>query len=144
MSTDTNKATVTRYYEEILNGRNIELIDQLAVEDYVENDPFPGQGNGRSDLRARVAVLLEAFNPIHFVIEDVVAEGDHVVVRWSQTSTQSGPFMGMPPTGREFTINGIDIHALRDGCLAEHWHVVDQLGLLQQLGAIPAPSGATA
>lgn len=144
MSTEDNKAIVKRYYTEVLNGRNLDLIDELAVEDYVENDPFPGQGNGRRDLKARAQLILGAFNPVRFTVEDVVAEGDRVVVRWSQVGTQSGPFMGMPPTGREYGINGIDIHALRNGRMAEHWHVVDQLGLLQQLGAIPAPSGASA
>jgi steroid delta-isomerase-like uncharacterized protein len=144
MSTEINRATVRRYYDEVLNGRNVDLIDQLAVEDYVENDPFPGQGNGRSDLKARAEAILGAFNPVRFTLEDVVAEGDRVVVRWSQVGTQSGPFMGMPPSGRGYRINGIDIHALRDGRMAEHWHVVDQLGLLQQLGAIPTPSEASA
>jgi steroid delta-isomerase-like uncharacterized protein len=144
VSTEQNKATVKRYYEEVLNGRNVDLVDDLAVEDYVENDPFPGQGNGRSDLKARAQLILDAFNPLRFTVEDVVAEEDQVVVRWSQVGTNSGSFMGMPPTGREFSINGIDIHVLRDGRMAEHWHVVDQLGLLQQLGVIPAPSGAPA
>jgi steroid delta-isomerase-like uncharacterized protein len=144
MSTEENKATAKRYYEEVLNGRKVELIDELAVEDYVENDPFPGQGNGRSDLKARAGLILAAFNPLRFTIEDTVAEGARVVVRWSQVGTHSGSFMGMPPSGREFRINGIDIHALRDGLLAEHWHVVDQFGLLQQLGAIPTPTGAPA
>jgi steroid delta-isomerase-like uncharacterized protein len=144
MSTEPNKAIIKRYYEEVLNGRKLDLIDQLAVEDYVEHDPFPGQGNGRNDLRARAELILGAFDPLRFTVEDVIAEGDRVVVRWSQVGTQSGAFMGMPPTGREFGINGIDIHALRDGRMAEHWHVVDQLGMLQQLGAIPAPSEASA
>lgn len=144
MSTEDNQAIVKRYYTEVLNGRNLDLIDELAVEDYVENDPFPGQGNGRRDLKARGQLILGAFNPVRFTVEDVVAEGDRVVVRWSQVGTHSGPFMGMTPTGREYGINGIDIHALRNGRMAEHWHVVDQLGLLQQLGAIPAPSGASA
>ncbi len=144
MSVENNRATVKRYYDEVFNGHNAELIDLLAVEDYVENDPFAGQGNGRSDLKARVEAILGAFNPVRFTVEDIVAEGDRVVVRWSQVGTQSGPFMGMPPTGREYRINGIDVHALREGRMAEHWHVVDQLGLLQQLGAIPAPSQASA
>lgn len=144
MSAESNKSAVRRYYEEVFNERRVDLIDQLAVEDYVEHDPFPGQGNGRSDLQARVQAILAAFNPVRFSLEDLVAEGDRVVVRWSQTGTHSGGFMGIPPTGREFTIAGIDIHELRGGRMAEHWHVVDQLALLQQLGVLPAPSGSTA
>jgi steroid delta-isomerase-like uncharacterized protein len=138
------KALVRRYYDAVFNQRNVDLVDQLALEEYVEHDPFPGQGDGRADLKARVQLILDAMNPVRFEIEDMIAEGDKVVVRWTQRGSQTGSFMGIPPTGREFTIAGIDIHRLRDGRMAEHWHVVDLFALLQQLGAIPAPSAASA
>lgn len=128
-----------RYYEEVFNQRRTGLIDQLAVEDYVEHDPFPGQGNGRADLTARVEAILAAFAPLQFRLEHLVAENDQVVARWCQTGTHTGAFLGIPPTGRQFTITGIDIHKLRDGRMAEHWHAVDLYRLLQQLGAIPTP-----
>jgi steroid delta-isomerase-like uncharacterized protein len=137
---DDNKALVWRYYEEVLNGRRVDVLDEIAAEDYVEHDPFPGQGNGRDDLKARVRLLLAAFDPDRFTIEDTVAEGDRVVVRWTSTGTHSGEFMSIPATGRDFTISGIDIHAVRDERMAEHWHVVDQLGQMQQLGLIPRSS----
>ena len=139
---DSNKALVRRYYDDVFNQRNIGLVATLAVEDYVEHDPFPGQGDGRADLEARVRLILDAMNPLQFNVQDVVAEGDRVVVRWTQSGTQSGNFMGIPGTGRTFSIAGIDIHRIREGRMAEHWHVVDLFSLLQQLGAIPAPSGA--
>lgn len=141
---DNNKAAVRRYYDEVLNQRHIDLIDELAIEDYVEHDPFPGQGNGRADLKARARLLLSAFNPLRFTVEDMIAEGDRVVVRWSNTGTHSGNFIGIPPTGKTATTAGIDIHVVRDGRMAEHWHVVDQLAMLQQLGLIPQPEGAGA
>jgi steroid delta-isomerase-like uncharacterized protein len=143
MTEQENTALVRRYYEEVFNRRNPDLVEQLAVEDYVEHDPFPGHGDGRDDLQARVRLILDAMNPVRFTIEDIVAEGDRVCVRWSQSATQTGAFMGLPPTGRTATFSGIDIHRVRDGRMAEHWHVVDMLSLLQQLGAIPAPSGAS-
>ena len=142
MADQNNKSLVRRYYDEVFNQRVPGLVDQLAVEDYVEHDPFPGQGDGRADLRSRVQLILDAMNPLRFTIEDVVAEGDRVVVRWVQHGAQTGSFMGIPPTGREYTMAGIDVHRLRNGLLAEHWHVVDLFGLLQQLGAIPATSAA--
>ena len=74
-----------------------------------------------------------------FTLEEVIAEGDRVVVRWTGSGTHVGEFMGIPPTGRSFTIAGIDIHRIEGGRMAEHWHVVDQLSLLQQLGLIPQP-----
>ena len=144
MSEQDNKAVVQRYYEEVLNQRRPDLLDDLAVEDYVEHDPFPGQGNGLADLKARVAGLCAAFDPLHFTIEDVIAEGDKVVVRWTNSGTNSGAFLGIPATGRDFGIAGIDIHVVTGGKLAEHWHVVDQLAQMQQLGLIPQPQTAGA
>jgi steroid delta-isomerase-like uncharacterized protein len=138
----SNKALVRRYYDEAFNGRRPELVDELGVEDYVEHDPFPGMGNGRADLKARVQGILAAFNPLVFTIEDVIAEGNRVVVRWSQVGTHSGDFMGIPATGKQFTIAGIDVHRIRDARMAEHWHVVDQFALLSQLGVLPQPTGA--
>src|SRR2546421_673822 len=97
--------------------------------------------SGRADLKARVTGLHNWFNPLRFTVEDVIAEDDRVAVRWTNAGTDSGGFMGIPPTGKEFGIAGIDVHVVRDGRMAEHWHVVDVLGQMQQLGLIPAPGG---
>lgn len=144
MSSNDPKGVVGRYYDDVLNRRQVDALDELAAEDYIEHDPFPGQGNGRADLKARAELLLRAFNPLQFTVEDVIAEGDKVVVRWTNTGTHSGAFLGVPPTGKKVTIAGIDIHAVRNDRMAEHWHVVDQLAMMQQLGLIPAPDGAPA
>jgi steroid delta-isomerase-like uncharacterized protein len=143
MSVEQNKAVTRRYYDEVLNQGHLSVLDDIAADDYVENDPFPGQGNGLADFKARVSSLLTAFAPCTFTIEDVVAEGDRVVVRWHSSGTHSGAFLGMPPTNRDYTIAGIDIHRLADGRMIEHWHVVDQLSQLQQLGMIPSLSEAS-
>jgi steroid delta-isomerase-like uncharacterized protein len=144
MSESDNKAIVSRFYDEVLNQRKVHVLDQIAVEDYVEHDPFPGQGNGLADLKARVAGLQHMFNPLRFTVEDVIAEGDRVVVRWTNAGTDSGGFLGAPATGKDFGIAGIDIYSVRNGRLAEHWHVVDMLAQMQQLGLIPQPQGAGA
>jgi steroid delta-isomerase-like uncharacterized protein len=143
MSAEQNKAVVLRYYDEVLNQGHISVLDEIAAADYVENDPFPGQGNGRDDLKARVSTLLTAFSPCTFTIEDTVAEDDRVVVRWRSSGTHSGEFLGIPPTDRGYTIAGVDIHRVADNRMAEHWHVVDQLTQLQQLGLIPSPSSTS-
>lgn len=142
MSDSDNKAVVRRFYDEVLNQRRAEVLDEIAVEDYLEHDPFPGQGNGRADLKARVGMFFGAFDPLHFTIEDIIAEGDKVVVRWTNAGTDSGGFMGIPATGKDFGIAGIDIHVVRDRRLAEHWHVVDLLAQMQQLGLITQPDAA--
>ena len=138
MSTDANKQFVQRYYDEVLNAGNVNLVDELAAEDYEEHDPLPGQGNGREGLKERASLFVSALAP-RFTVHDVIAEDDKVVVRWTNDGQQVGDFLGMPPTGRSFSIAGIDIHRIRDDRLAEHWHVVDQLTMLQQLGVIPTP-----
>ena len=138
MKTKANSTVARRYYEEVLNERNFDLLDELAITDYVENDPLPGQATGREGLKQRVAAIQNAFGQT-FSIEDIVADDDKVVVRWTGSGKHSGEFMGIPPTGNSFSIAGIDIHRFRDGRMAEHWHVVDQLSLLQQLGVIPQP-----
>jgi steroid delta-isomerase-like uncharacterized protein len=143
MGTEGNKDVARRYYEAVLNGGDLAALDELAVPDYEEHDPLPGQGTGRAGLEDRVRMLRSAFDP-HFTIEDVIAEGDRVVVRWTNDGTHVGEFLGMPPSGRSFSIAGVDIHRVRDGRLAEHWHVVDQLSMLQQLGFVPSPDGAPA
>lgn len=143
MALEANKSVVRRYYEDILNAGDIDALAELAVDDYAEHDPLPGQSTGCEGLRERVEMLRGAFRP-HFTIEDLIAEGDKVVVRWTNRGTHVGEFMGMPATGKAFAIAGIDIHRLRDGKLAEHWHVVDLLGQLQQLGVLPQPAGAGA
>ena len=139
MSTDENRAVVRRYYQEVLEGGNIQLLEEMAIPNYDEHDPIPGQSNGLEGLKQRVEMLRSAFQP-RFTLEDMIAEGDKVVVRWTNRGTHVGEFMGIPPTGKSFSIAGIDIHRLSGGKMAEHWHVVDQFGQLQQLGVIPLPA----
>lgn len=137
----TNRAVVRRYYDEVLNAGAIGALDSLAVVEYVEHDPLPGQTTGLAGLKQRVAMLRAAFNP-RFTIEDVIAEGDRVVVRWTNRGVHVGEFLGMPPSGKPYTIAGIDIHRLQDGRMVEHWHVIDLLSQLQQLGFVPTPGSA--
>ncbi len=141
MSLDANKGVVYRFYNEVLNGGNLGVLDELALPDYDEHSPFPGQPNGIEGLKARVGGILAAFRPI-FTLHEVMGEGDTVVAYWTNTGTHQGEFMGIPPTGRTVTISGVDVHRLRDGRMAEHWHVVEELQMLQQLGVIPQPQGA--
>ncbi len=138
---ERNKEVARRFYDEVFNERRVEVLDELAVSDYEEHDPLPGQGTGLEGLKGRVRMVIDGLDP-HFLIEDMIAEGEKVVVRWTNSGTNSGAFLGMPPTGRSFSIQGIDIYRLADGKLAEHWHVVDMLAHMQQLGLLPTPEGA--
>lgn len=137
MATETNKQVVRRFYDEVLNSGDLDVLEQIAVANYEEHDMLPGQGTGLTGLRDRVTMLQTAFKP-RFTIEDVIAEGDRVVVRWTNSGTHVGDFLGIPATGKSVTVAGIDIYRLQGGRMAEHWHVIDQLPMLQQLGVIPS------
>jgi predicted ester cyclase len=143
MSTETNKLLVRRFYKEVLNDRRPEVINELALADYTEHHPLPRQRDGLTGLKERVSILLDGLTST-YTVEDVIAEGDRVVVRWTNAGTHSGPFLGIPPTGRSFEMSGIDIYRIENDRMAEHWHVVDQLTMLQQLGLVPSPDGVPA
>ena len=141
MSVEQNKETARRFYEEVLNKGDIDALDEIAVTGYETHDPLPGQRTGLVGLKDRVNMLREGLAP-QFTIQDVVAEGDKVVVRWINSGTMVGEFLGMPANGKSFSIPGIDIYRLEGGKLAEHWHVVDALGQMMQIGLFPSPAGA--
>jgi steroid delta-isomerase-like uncharacterized protein len=140
MSNTDSKALAKRYYEDVFAG-DVAALDDIAVTDFVEHDPFPGQGAGLQGLKDRVRMLREGVAP-RFTIEDVISDGDKLVVRWTSHGHHVAEFLGIPATGKTYSIAGIDIFALRDGKLAEHWHVVDQLSMMQQIGLLPVPEGA--
>jgi steroid delta-isomerase-like uncharacterized protein len=138
MNTDQNKQAALRLYE-LLNAGDVAAVGDLVTADYVEHDPLPGQGTGREGVVDRFSMIVRGLAP-RFTIEDVIAEDEKVVVRWTNAGTHIGDFAGIPATGRSFTIGGIDIYRVRDGLLCEHWHQLDQLSMLGQLGLMPQPS----
>jgi len=127
----------------VLNGRNLDLLDELAAPDYIEHTPLPGQGIGIEGIRDRYTMLFNAFDLV-FTVDDVIAEDDKVVLRWTQTGANVGPLLGMPATNRSSRTTGIEIWRVENGKLAEHWDVVDVFGQLMQLGLIPQPTGSPA
>lgn len=129
MSHEANKAVVRRYKLDVLNNRNLEALPEVASEDYLDHAAFSGQPPGIAGLRHRLELLLDALDP-RWTIEDMVAEDDKVVVRWSHSGVHRGPLLGIPPSGRPFTMRGIDIYRIRDARMVEHWNVVDLLPLL--------------
>jgi steroid delta-isomerase-like uncharacterized protein len=140
MSAEQNKKIALQVYE-LLNAGDAAAVGDLVAVDYVENDPLPGQGTGRDGVVDRFSMILQGLSP-RFTVEDVVAEADKVVVRWTQVGTHTGSFAGVPATGRPFTIGGIDVYRVAEGRLCEHWHQVDQLSMLGQLGLIPEPASS--
>ena len=141
MSTEANKAIVVQLYEEIFNKGDLDLADKLVAPHMIIHDPQvpPGAPGGPQGLKFAVTMLRNAFPDDHHTIEDLVAEGEKVVVRLTHTGTHQGTYLGLPPTGKHITMTSIHIYRFSDGQLVEGWTNRDDLGLMQQLGAFPAP-----
>lgn len=142
MLTETNKASMRRFYDEVFNKKNKAALDEFIAPNQVDHATPPGTPGGLAGAKQTVAMYLTAFPDLHFTVEDIIAEGDKVVARLSMHGTQQGAFMGFPPTGKQATITAIDINRIVGGKSAEHWVEMNTLGLLQQLGAVPMPGQA--
>jgi steroid delta-isomerase-like uncharacterized protein len=138
---EQNKAIVRRAVEEIWNGRNFAILAEVAASDIIIHATMPeSEIHGPEGIKQFYGALHNAFPDLHFTIEDQIAEGDRVVTRWSARGTHTGEFQGIPPTGTHFRLTGIDIDRIANGKVVECWPNADELGLLQQLGALPAPA----
>ncbi len=137
MSPETNKALVRRFYEEIDKG-NLDILDELVAEDYLDHNPppFPGLGSGRTGLKQGFKLFWEA-TPGHHQIEDQIAEGDKVVTRLTSIGKHEGDLPGAPRTGNDLKMTSITIHRIAGGRLVEKWAEKDMIGFLQQIGVMP-------
>ena len=104
MSTNENKQVMRDFLEEVINQGRLERADALVKNDFVELDPLPGQQPGREGLKEIIGLLLGAFPDMHWVIDEMVAEGEKVVTRFHWTGTHQGAFLGIPATGRHVKI----------------------------------------
>jgi len=136
MTLDEKKQVIRRFVDEVLNAGNLDVLDELVAEDFVEQLPFPGQGPGREGLRYAVGIFHQAFPDLHWTIDEQVAEGDTVVSRFTMTGTHGGPFLGIPATGKAVKVWGVVIDVVRDGIFAESRIIMDTMALMQQLGAV--------
>ena len=143
MTIEENKQFMMRFVEETINKKNLDIIDELVAEDFVEHVPFPGQGPGREGLRDVINIILSAFPDIHWTLDEQIAEGDKVVSRFTWTGTHQGEFLGIPPTGKPVKFWGVVIDVVRDGKFSESRIIMDTVALLQQLGAMPSPGEAS-
>ena len=137
MSTATHKAIVRRYIEQVLNQHRHDLVEEFLTE----NIELHGSGlaPGLDVVKQWLTMFAAAFPDGHQVIEDVVAEGDRVVARTTFNGTHQGEMQGIPATGKLVSIPSITIFRMDNGKIAEGWLVSDNLGMMQQLGVVPAP-----
>jgi steroid delta-isomerase-like uncharacterized protein len=138
MSIEENKATFRRYVEEVWINGNLDAADEIFVEKYLSHPPnAPAEERTPEDVKKFVSEWRSAFSETENVIEDMFGEGDKVLNRWRIQATHSGEFRGIPATNKRITITGMGIFRFsEDGKVVESWDSFDQLGMLQQLGAI--------
>ncbi len=122
MTGERNRATILRFFGEVMGRGDLYPLDELAVEDYVDHVALPGQGPGRAGLKWRVATIRAAFQPRQR-LHDVIVDADRVAVRWTLCGTHSGPYL--PATGKPVEFDGVDLYAMRRGRMAAHWNVID-------------------
>ena len=140
MSVEQNKALVRQMVEEIFNRGNTSLAAEFLAPDFVEREELPpGIPSDREGVTQLTTMLRSAFPDFKATIDDIIAEGDKVVIRQTWTGTHKGEFMGVPPTEKSVSFGVIDIIRVAGGKFVEHWGQMDSMGLMQQLGAIPTP-----
>ena len=138
MSTEENKAIVRRY-QEAYNSNNLDALNGVVAPDFVSHSLAPGLPEGLQGGNLMHQMTMAAMADYRVSIDDLIAEGDRVVARFTMTGTHTGAeFLGLPASGRKINVSGISIFRLADGKIVEHWANEDALGLLQQLGAMPA------
>ena len=138
MSLESNKQLCRDYFKAFLAGDTVWMERHIAAS-FVRHDPgLPFEVRGPAGVKQFHDALLPAFPDMKLPLEDFVAEGDKVLVRLRVQGTHTGPFGDMAATGRQIDIGVLDLFQIRDGVLIEHWALLDNLGMLKQLGAIAA------
>jgi steroid delta-isomerase-like uncharacterized protein len=132
----SQEAVVRRFYEEMNNGRKLELAEDLFTADHVLHDPQVPAGPGPHGVAEAVRNYQDGLDG-HWGIEEIFSAGERVVVRWTGTGTHNGELNGIPATGKPIRVDAISIHRVSDGKIAETWEVWDTLSLLQQIGVVP-------
>jgi predicted ester cyclase len=136
MTADEMKALIHRWVDEVWNGGNLALADELMTPDYVLHLGAVTL-NGPAGFKGLCQTHLEAFPDFHITVEDIIIEGDKCVWRFSVRGTQTGTYMGIPPSGNAISIGGAVISRFVGDRWVEDWPNWDALGILQQLGVVP-------
>ena len=142
---EQNKTVVRRLFDELWNKGNMQVADELIAPTYQHHDSSsPDFGKGPESEKKRVNLYRTAFHDLRLNIEDLYAEGETVVARWSCRGVHKGDLSGIAPTGKQFAITGITIARFSNGKIVEGFVNWDALGLMRQLGVVPEPSKSMA
>jgi predicted ester cyclase len=141
MTAEANKALVRRLLEEASGQYNADVVDEVLDPNFVCYDPNSETGavRGADTIKGEIEYFRSAVPDLTHTIEDQIAEGDKVVTRYRVSGTHQGEFFGVAATGKRITMSGIRIDRISGGKLVEEWPEYDLLGVMRQLGAVPAP-----
>jgi steroid delta-isomerase-like uncharacterized protein len=132
---EQNKKLIIRYFEEVWNRGELEVLDELIASDYINHSPgAPNPKPGPEGLKPIVIALRNGIPDVKFTIQDMVVTADKVAVRVVMTGTHTGDFFGIAPTGKYVSVNQFQIERIENGKIVEHWRQTDDLGMLRQLG----------
>jgi steroid delta-isomerase-like uncharacterized protein len=132
------KALAQRWFTEVMNEGNEEVIDEITASNFVDHDPLPGTSPDRDGLHDFVKQVRSAFPDLEATIDDIVTEGDRVAVRSIVRGTHEGDFMGIAATGKKVEFANYDFVRIENDQAVEHWGTIDSAALMEQLGAVPA------
>ena len=139
MSEAENKTIARRFNEDVWGKGDQAALEELLDPNFEDHDALPGQPPGREGHAQILAAFRSAFPDLNVTTEDIVAEGDKVVSRWTARGTHQGELLGIAPTGNGVTIKGIDVLRVAEGRIVERWAQFNDLEMMQQLGVVPPP-----
>lgn len=132
--TAQNKQICKRFFDELHDKGNFDIIDELVHPNVISHDPFPGQPKGSEGVRSTMKIFRTAFPDLKLIHNDMIAEDDRVMIKFTATGTHQAEFMNIPATGNKIAYEEVVILRLKNGKITEHWAVADAMALLQQLG----------
>jgi steroid delta-isomerase-like uncharacterized protein len=141
MTTTQTKSPVRRILDEAFNQGNLAVIDEVFTSNHFTHTASPGLPNSNEGLKQLVTLFRTAFPDLKCTVEDEINANGKVAAHWTMSGTHKGPLMGTPPTGKSFSIQGLLFARIENGKIAEDWTLTDQMGMLQQLGMVPPPTG---
>jgi len=130
-----NEAIVMRWYTDVLNGQNLDVIDEIVADDHGHHTSLFQDSRLREDTKASIGAVFTAFPDVTMTVDDIISVDDGMVVRWAGSGTFDAPLQGVPPTGEAQTFTGINIFRFECGLIVESWSEVDRLAMLGQDGA---------
>ena len=141
MSSTQFQSPINRIFEEAFNRGNLAVVDEVLTLDHSAHNALGGAPNGPQGLKWLITMFRTAFPDLQCTVEDEIREGDKFSAHWTMRGTHKGLFLGNPPTGKPIVVQGIIFARIENDQLVEDWTLVDQMGILQQLGLIPPPNG---